>query len=215
MAEKVKVGYARVSTKEQNLARQLEAFEKIGIDERNVFFDKESGKDMDRDGFKAMLRYIRKGDEVYFVSLDRMGRNYDEMAEAWRVITEEIGADAIVMDMPILDTRENRDLTGRLISDIVFKLLSYVAQNEREKIRARQAEGIAIAKAQGKYKGRKPIEIDKAKFEEMYGKAVRKECTHKYAMKVLGLKPNTYYRAVADFKNRTGIWGNADDAKSI
>lgn len=206
MAEKVKVGYARVSTKEQNLARQLEAFEKIGIDERNVFFDKESGKDMDRDGFKAMLRYIRKGDEVYFVSLDRMGRNYDEMAEAWRVITEEIGADAIVLDMPILDTRENRDLTGRVISDIVFKILSYVAQNEREKIRARQAEGIAIAKAQGKYKGRKPIEIDKEKFEQMYGKAVRKECTHKYAMKVLGLKPNTYYRAVADFKNRTGIW---------
>lgn len=211
MAEKAKVGYARVSTKEQNLARQLEAFEKIGIDERNIFIDKESGKDFNRDGFKAMLRYLRKGDEVYFTSLDRMGRNYDEMAEAWRVITEEIGADAIVMDMPILDTRESRDLTGRLISDIVFKLLSYVAQTEREKIRTRQAEGIAIAKAEGKYKGRKPIAVDKEQFEKMYGKAVRGECTHKYAMSVLGLKPNTYYRNVADFKNMTGIWGKDGD----
>ena len=154
-----------------------------------------------------MIGWIREGDEVYIGSLDRLGTNYDEMATEWDRITKQIGAHIIVLDMPILDTRTNKDLTGQLIADIVFKLLSYVAETERNRIRTRQAEGIALAKAEGKYHGRKPIAVDKDKFEEMYAKVKHGECTNKYAMKVLGLKYATYYNIVKEYQNHEGLWG--------
>ena len=207
MSKSLIVGYARVSSTDQNEARQVEDFKKLGIDERHIFIDKESGKDFKREKFNTMLGMLREGDVVYITSLDRLGRNYKEMGEQWDNITQKIKADIVVMDMPILDTRVKNDLTGQLISDIVFKLLSYVAERERDNIRKRQAEGIAIAKTQGKYQGRKPIAIDKVAFEKMYAEVVRGERTNRYAMQKLGLKPNTYYKAVNEYKTKTGQWG--------
>lgn len=206
MANSLTFGYIRVSTKDQNEARQVEQMNALGIDERHIFIDKASGKNFDRPQYQAMLSMLREGDVVYITSLDRLGRNYKDIAAQWEVITKEKKADIVVLDMDILDTRKNNDLTGELISDIVLKLLSYVAQKERESIHARQAEGIAIAKAEGKYKGRVPIKIDKVLFESLYGEVQRGERTNRYAMEKMGLKPNTYYRAVKDFKEKTGIW---------
>ena len=206
MGKSIIVGYARVSSKDQNEARQIEDFRKLGIDERHIFMDKESGKDFKREQYNTMVGMLREGDLVYVTSLDRLGRNYKEIGEQWENITKNIKADIVVMDMPILDTRTHKDLTGELISDIVLKLLSYVAQRERESIRQRQAEGIAIAKTQGKYQGRKPIQIDKVAFEKVYAEVVRGERTNRYAMQKLGLKPNTYYKAVNEYKTKTGQW---------
>lgn len=207
MANNISVGYIRVSSKDQNEDRQRKQMLDIGINDRYIFCDKESGKDFDREQYKAMLAMLRDGDVVYFTSLDRMGRNYQEIATQWRIITEERHCDIVILDMDILDTRKNRDLTGQLISDIVLKLLSYVAERERDNIRKRQAEGIAIAKANGVYKGRKPIDIDKEAFESVYAEVVRGERTNRYAMEKLGLKPNTYYKAVNEYKTKTGRWG--------
>jgi DNA invertase Pin-like site-specific DNA recombinase len=207
MANNIKVGYIRVSSKTQNEARQVEQMKELGIDERHIFIDKESGKDFERDKYKAMLSMLREGDEVYITSLDRLGRNYKETGIEWDNITNKIKADIIVLDMPILDTRNKKDLTGTLISDIVVKLLLYVAEKEREDIRERQAEGIAIAKQKGVYKGRKPIEINKEEFEKYYAEVVRGDRTNASAMKKLGLKRNTYYKAVNEYKTKTGRWG--------
>ena len=207
MSKSIMVGYARVSTKDQNEARQIEELKKLGIDEGHIFVDKESGKDFNREKYNSMVGMLREGDLVYVTSLDRLGRNYKEIGEQWEHITKVIKADIVVMDMPILDTRNRNDLTGELITDIVLKLLSYVAHKERDSIRQRQAEGIAIAKAQGKYQGRKPIEIDKVAFEKIYAEVVRGERTNRYAMQKLGLKPNTYYKAVNEYKTKTGQWG--------
>lgn len=206
MANNINVGYTRVSAKDQNADRQIKQMLDLGINERYIFCDKESGKDFEREQYKAMLAMLREGDVVYFTSLDRMGRNYQEIATQWRIITEEKRCDIVILDMEILDTRKNQDLTGRLISDIVLKLLSYVAERERDNIRKRQAEGIAIAKEKGVYKGRKPIEIDKEAFEAVYAEVVRGERTNKYAMEKLGLKPNTYYKIVKEYNTKTGRW---------
>lgn len=208
MANNISFGYIRVSSKDQNEARQIEKMKEIGIDERHIFIDKESGKDFNREQYHAMVTMLRDGDVVYVPSIDRLGRNYNEILTQWSLITKEKQADIVVLDMPLLDTRNDRDLTGTLISDIVLQLLSYVAQKERENIRTRQAEGIAIAKANGVYKGRKPIEIDRSKFEAIYGEVLRGERTNRYAMQKLGLKPNTYYRFVKEFKTKTGTWDN-------
>lgn len=207
MADNITFGYARVSSEDQNEARQIEQLLGLGIDERHIFVDKESGKDFDREQYKAMLAMLREGDLIYVTSLDRLGRNYKEIGEQWGLITLEKKVDIVVIDMPILDTRNKNDLTGTLITDIVLKLLSYVAEKERENIKKRQAEGIAIAKAAGKYQGRKPIMVDKVAFEKIYAEVVRGERTNKYAMQKLGLKPNTYYKAVNEYKTKTGQWG--------
>ena len=199
-------GYVRVSSKDQNEARQVKQMEALGIGNECIFLDKESGKDFSRPQYQRMIGLLQEGDLVYISSLDRLGRNYDEMGAEWNRITNELGADIVVLDMPLLDTRVRNDLTGKLIADIVFKLLSYVAENERAKIRTRQAEGIAIAKAEGKYKGRKPLTVDRAAFESVYSEVVRGACTNRAAMEQLGLKPNTYYRFVREFKTGTGLW---------
>ena len=151
-------GYVRVSTKDQNVDRQLIALKNQGILSKDIFIDKMSGKDFERPRYCHLLKKIKPGDTLVIKSIDRLGRNYDEIIEQWRHITKELCADVIVLDMPLLNTRQGRDLTGTLIADIVFQLLSYVAQTEREFIRQRQAEGIAAAKAKGMNLGRRPIE---------------------------------------------------------
>lgn len=205
MAESIVVGYARVSSKDQNEARQVEALKAAGVDERYIFVDKESGKDYNREKYNAMVNVIRKGDVVYVCSLDRLGRNYRETGKQWERITKEVGADIVVLDMPILDTRAKNGLTGEFISDIVLKILSYVAEQERASIKQRQAEGIALAKERGVYKGRKPIEIDKEKLGEVYSEVIAGERTNKWAMKKLGLSYTTYYKAVAKYREEHGL----------
>ena len=150
-------GYIRVSTREQNEDRQRIAMREAGIAESNIFLDKQSGKDFDRPGYRHVLRKLAPGDTLVVKSIDRLGRNYDEILEQWRIITKEKRAAIVVLDMPLLDTRQGRDLAGTLIADIVLQLLSYVAQTERELIRQRQAEGIAAAKAKGIRFGRRPL----------------------------------------------------------
>ena len=208
MAQSKMFGYARVSSKDQNPDRQIEAFKGIGIDERDIFLDKESGKDFNRDSYQTMIRVLRDGDVVFVSSIDRLGRDYNEISKQWATITQEIKADIVVMDMPLLDTRnKDKDLTGQLIGDIVLKLLSYVAEVERRDIKERQRQGIEEAKKRGVYTGRKPIDIDIKAFEIVYGEVVRKERTNKYAMQKLGLKPNTYYKAKKEYETKTGRWG--------
>ena len=151
-------GYVRVSTKDQNLDRQLMAMRNFGVSEALIYQDKLSGKDFERPAYHRLLKRIKPGDTLVIKSIDRLGRNYDEILEQWRIITKEKQTAIVVLDMPLLDTRQGRDLTGTLIADIVLQLLSYVAQTEREFIRQRQAEGIAAAKARGEHLGRRPKE---------------------------------------------------------
>ena len=147
-------GYARVSTRDQNEARQLIAMNDFGVPESMIYVDKQSGKDFNRPQYQILLQRLQPGDVLVVKSIDRLGRNYEEILEQWRVITKEKNAAIVVLDMPLLDTRSNRDLTGTLIADIVLQLLSYVAETERAFIRQRQAEGIAAAKARGVHMGR-------------------------------------------------------------
>lgn len=150
-------GYVRVSTKDQNEARQVIAMRNFGIEEQHIFIEKQSGKNFNRPQYIRLLRKIRAKDTLVVKSIDRLGRNYDEIIAQWRIITKEKRASIVVLDMPLLDTRRDRDLTGTLIADIVLQLLSYVAQTERELIKQRQAEGIAAAKAKGVHFGPKPM----------------------------------------------------------
>ena len=148
-------GYIRVSTREQNPGRQIAAMREVGISDCDMVIEKQSGKDFERPEYQRLLRKLRAGDVLFIKSIDRLGRNYAEILEQWRALTKEKGADVVVLDMPLLDTRRGRDLTGTLIADIVLQLLSYVAETEREFIRQRQAEGIAAAKKRGVRFGRK------------------------------------------------------------
>ncbi len=148
-------GYVRVSTKEQNEDRQMIAMREFGVEESHIILDKQSGKDFERPGYRKLLRKLKAGDTLVIKSIDRLGRNYEEILEQWRLLTKEKQVAIVVLDMPLLDTRQGRDLTGVLIADIVLQLLSYVAQTEREFNRRRQAEGIAAAKARGVHFGRK------------------------------------------------------------
>lgn len=159
-------GYVRVSTREQNEARQLIAMEEFGVTPENIYLDKQSGKDFDRRKYKELLGRLHKDDVLVVKSIDRLGRNYDDILEQWRIITKEKQAAIVVLDMPLLDTRSNRDLTGTLIADIVLQLLSYVAQTERELIHQRQMEGIAAAKARGTKFG-PPTRMKPEGFEEL------------------------------------------------
>ena len=147
-------GYVRVSTRDQNEARQLVAMKEFGVPESSIFMDKQSGKDFNRPQYQLLLQRLQPGDVLVVKSIDRLGRNYEEILDQWRMITKERNAAIVVLDMPLLDTRSNRDLTGTLIADIVLQLLSYVAETERAFIRQRQAEGIAAAKARGVHMGR-------------------------------------------------------------
>ena len=150
-------GYVRVSTKEQNEDRQVRAMSDHRVPETNIFFDRQSGKDFDRPQYKKLLRKLKKDDVLYIKSIDRLGRNYQEVQNQWRVLTKEKGVDIVVIDMPLLDTRRGKDLVGTFLSDIVLQVLSFVAENERTTIRQRQAEGIAAAKLRGVRFGRPQV----------------------------------------------------------
>lgn len=149
-------GYVRVSSKDQNQDRQLIAMRNLFIEEKNIFMDKQSGKDFDRPQYKKLVKKLKPDDLLYIKSIDRLGRNYDEILEQWRILTKEKRIDIVVLDMPLLDTRRGKDLMGTFLSDIVLQVLSFVAENERTNIRSRQAEGIAAAKARGVRFGRPP-----------------------------------------------------------
>ena len=149
-------GYIRVSTREQNEDRQILALKDLSIPEKNLFIDKQSGKDFERPQYRKMVRKLKKDDLLYIKSIDCLGRNYSEILEQWRILTKEKGIDIVVLDMPLLDTRRGKDLMGTFLSNIVLQVLSFVAENERSNIRQRQAEGIAAAKARGVRFGRPP-----------------------------------------------------------
>ena len=186
-------GYARVSTKEQNEQRQIVALEEFGLDRKQIFTDKQSGKDFERTNYRKLVRRLKEGDTLVVKSIDRLGRNYEEILEQWRIITKDKGAAIVVLDMPLLDTRKNRDLTGTLIADIVLQLLSYVAQTEREFIRQRQAEGIAVAKAQGVRFGRPPLAQPK-EFPAVHQAWLKKEISAREAARRLSVTHKTFLR---------------------
>ena len=191
--ENVLYGYVRVSTKEQNEARQMIAMQEFGIEEKHIFLDKQSGKDFNRPKYQKLIRKLKKGDTLVIKSIDRLGRNYDEIIEQWRIITKDKQAAIVVLDMPLLDTRQGRDLTGTLIADIVLQLLSYVAQTEREFIRRRQAEGIAAAKAKGVKFGVKPKEKPPG-FDACYEQWQRGEISARAAAKALKVTHPTFLK---------------------
>ena len=186
-------GYIRVSTKEQNEQRQLLAMHAFGISERHIYMDKQSGKDFQRENYRRLIRKLKSGDILVIKSIDRLGRNYNEILEQWRIITKEKQAAIVVLDMPLLDTRQNRDLTGTLIADIVLQLLSYVAQTEREFIRQRQAEGIAAAKLRGVKFGRKPMPRPEA-FCVIQEQWQHGELSARQAAKLLGITHSTFLK---------------------
>ena len=186
-------GYIRVSTRDQNEERQRLAMGELEIPEKNLYRDHQSGKDFDRPQYRKLVRRLKRDDVLYIKSIDRLGRNYNEILEQWRIITKEKRAAIVVLDMPLLDTRKNRDLTGTLIADIVLQLLSYVAQTEREFIRQRQAEGIAVAKAQGVRFGRPPL-VQPKEFPTVHQAWLKKEISAREAARRLSVTHKTFLR---------------------
>jgi DNA invertase Pin-like site-specific DNA recombinase len=203
MAKNKMFGYARVSSDDQNEARQIEALTAAGVDERFIFVDKASGKDFNRAEYNVLIRALRDGDTLIIKSIDRLGRNYNEITEQWRMITKEIKAYIKVLDLPLLDTTLNdKDLTGTFIADIVLQILSYVAETERLNIKQRQTEGIKLAKERGHHLGRPKTQIP-PKFDELYGSWKRGEITATKAMELLGLKRTTFYKLVNEKEKST------------
>ncbi|MDR2042885.1 MAG: recombinase family protein [Clostridium sp.] len=200
-ARQTEWAYVRVSTAEQNTDRQLDAIAALGIPSANIFTDKQSGKDFDRPAYSRLTERLQAGDLLYIKSIDRLGRNYDEIIKQWRILTKERGVDIVVLDMPLLDTRYAKDLLGTFLSDVVLQVLSFVAQNERENIRRRQAEGIAAAKRRGVHLGR-PIKQTPDGFGELVKGWERKEIP---LSKVLadcgGISQSTFYRRAAECRS--------------
>jgi len=185
-------GYARVSSKEQNEERQLMAFKELEINERDIFIDKQSGKDFNREQYHLLKNMLRENDLLIIKSIDRLGRDYEMIIEEWKYITKIIRADIMVIDMPLLDTRTNKDLLGTFINDLILQILSYVAEQERTFIKQRQKEGINIAQLKGIKFGRP--KIDKPKnFDNIILQWKNKEIKTKEAIEILDLKPNTFY----------------------
>lgn len=191
-------GYVRVSTREQNEQRQMIAMKEYGVEEARIYTDKQSGKDFARKNYKRLLRRLKSGDTLVIKSIDRLGRNYEEILEQWRCITKEKQAAIVVLDMPLLDTRQTRDLTGTLIADLVLQLLSYVAQTERESIRQRQAEGIATAKARGVRFGRAPKPLPE-NFRTVCRRWESGEITGTTAARECGMPLSTFRYRVAHY----------------
>lgn len=187
-------GYARVSSKDQNLDRQLLALRKFGISDKHIYVDRKSGKDFERPGYKKLIRRLKPKDVLVIGSIDRLGRNYDEILEQWRIITKEKDADVVVLDMPLLDTRQKgKDLTGTFIADLVLQILSYVAQTEREYIKKRQAEGIAAAKQRGVKFGRPKLSIPE-EFDQCRTLYETNQITSREAAAMLQVSQPTFLR---------------------
>ena len=186
-------GYIRVSSRDQNENRQLDAMAACAVPAKNLFIDKQSGRDFNRPAYKRLIKRLRPGDLLIVTSIDRLGRNYEEILEQWRFITKRLQADVRVLDMPLLDTGLHRDLTGTLIADIVLQLLSYVAQSERENTKQRQAEGIAAAKARGIKFGRPPVRVPDS-FETVYARWRSGEINSRTAARLLRVSQPTFLK---------------------
>lgn len=193
--QEIMYGYVRVSSKEQNEDRQLLAMREYGIAEKNMIVDKQSGKDFERPGYKRLMKKLKPEDTLVIKSIDRLGRNYDEILEQWRILTKEKRVNIVVLDMPLLDTRNGRDLTGTLIADIVLQLLSYVAQTEREFIKQRQREGIEAARLNGVHLGRKAMERPE-NYEEVKASWSRGELSGRQAAELLGISHTSFRKWV-------------------
>ena len=192
-------GYMRVSSKEQNEDRQKIALTEMGVPKNNIYMDKQSGKDFERTQYKRLLRKLNENSVLYIKSIDRLGRNYGELNEQWRIITKEKKADIVVIDMPLLDTRREKNLLGTFISDVVLALLSYVAENERTNIKQRQAEGIAAAKARGVKFGRPPLPIPE-NFYQIHKEWRAGKITIEEAAKACNMCPKTFYSKAVKYE---------------
>ena len=193
-------GYARVSTKEQNEDRQIIALKEMGVPEDCIYIDRLSGKNFNRPQYKRLLRKLNSNSTLFIKSIVRLGRNYHDLSEQWRIITKEKGAGIVVIDMPILDTRREKNLLGTLISDLVLSLLSYVAESEYSSIHQRQAEGIAAAKARGVHFGRMPKPLPD-NFQDVYQKWKHKKISISQAAKMCGMPQTTFYDRAKSFEN--------------
>ena len=193
-------GYIRVSSKDQKENRQQIALKEVGVELRNIYIDKQSGKDFNRPQYKKMLQKLKKDDLLYIKSIDRLGRNYEEILQQWRILTKEKGVDIVVLDMPLLDTRRGKDLMGTFLSDIVLQVLSFVAENERTNIKQRQAEGIAAAKAQGIKFGGPPLPLPD-NFYEVHKAWRSKKITLKQAAEACNMPIGTFYGKARKFEN--------------
>ncbi len=192
-------GYARVSSKDQNEQRQLITLLNKDVEMKDIFIDKRSGKNFERPQYKKMIKRLKSGDLLYISSIDRLGRNYEEIQNQWRILTKEIGVDISVVDMPLLDTRGGKDLMGTFIADLVLQILSFVAQSERENIKRRQFEGIAAAKAKGVKFGRPPKKIDE-RFEKIVADWKEKKISAREIYESLNMSKSTFYRKVKKIK---------------
>ena len=192
-------GYIRVSSRDQNEDRQLIAMQELKVPRNNIYMDKQSGKDFNRPKYKRLLRRLRQDDLLYIKSIDRLGRNYSEILEQWRVLTKEKGIDIVVLDMPLLDTRRGKDLMGTFLSDIVLQVLSFVAENERTSIRQRQAEGIAAAKAKGVQFGRPEILVPD-NFPEIVAAWEEKRLPLTEVLKKCNMSETTFYRRLREYR---------------
>lgn len=197
--KKNRYGYVRVSTREQNVDRQIIALSKMGISSAEIFIDRQSGKDFRRPAYQCMIKRLKSGDIVVTKSIDRLGRNYEEIKEQWRILTKEIGADIIIQDMPLLDTTKSRDLLGSFISDVVLQLLSFVAENERNNIRIRQAEGIEAAKRRGVRFGKPAIPVPE-NFSELYQSWEQGSITINEFARLCNMGRSTMYKRIGEYK---------------
>lgn len=192
-------GYVRVSSTDQNEDRQMAAMQKKAVPPQNVFVDKLSGKDFKRPEYRRLVQKLKEGDLLYILSIDRLGRNYEEIQEQWRVLTKEKGIDVSVIDMPLLDTRQGKDLMGTFIADLVLQILSFVAQTECENIKKRQAEGIAAAKEKGVKFGRPEIAVP-ADFGQIVGKWEKRQLSFQEVLKRCGMSEATFYRRLREYR---------------
>lgn len=195
-------GYARISTREQNEDRQILALKEMGVPEKNIFLDKMSGKNFERPQYKKMLRKLNSNSVLYIKSIDRLGRSYKDLSEQWRIITKDKGADVVVIDMPLLDTRRDKNLLGTFISDLILALLSFISENEYSTIHQRQAEGIAAAKARGFKFGRPPKQLP-SNFHEVYQKWKSNKLSVAQAAKECGMPKSTFYYKAKLYRNTT------------
>lgn len=197
-------GYVRVSSREQNEDRQMIALGDMDVPKENIFVDKQSGKDFNRPRYKRLLRLLREDDILYIKSIDRLGRNYEEILEQWRFLTKKKRIDIVVLDMPLLDTRRGKDLMGTFLSDIVLQVLSFVAENERKNIRERQKEGIEAAKLRGVRFGRPAKELPE-NFDMIYKRFVEKEITSDEAADLCNVARATFYRKIKELEKKGAI----------
>lgn len=198
--EKQLYGYVRVSSRDQNIERQMISLKEFGVKKEDIYIDKQSGKDFNRPAYRRMMRKIKSGDIIITKSIDRLGRNYEEIKEQWRIITKKKGADIIIQDMPLLDTTKTKDLLGSFISDVVLQLLSFVAENERNNIRTRQAEGIAAAKAKGIKFGKPAIPMPE-NFPELYCRWEKGDITILEFADICNMGRSTMYSRIQEYRD--------------